>query len=95
MAAAFSFDAADIDAVLKDATTVTLTFTVREEGGAAALAVVIQSDDIAENINNELQSVDNPTLQAIEVTALSEPVVTINEPEDEDEEGDDGEANDG
>ena len=71
MATVFDHEAEDITAERTDATTIKLTFKIRDPAKTSTLKTLIESDTIAASITTELGKHTNPTLSALQVTALS------------------------
>ena len=73
MAVVFGFPAADIEAAWKDATTVTLTFSIRDPSQTSTLIATIKSGDaITTKMTAELKK-KGGVLASLQIASLSEP----------------------
>ena len=73
MAVVFGFPAADIEAAWKDATTVTLKFSIRDPSQTSTLVATIKSGDaIKAKMTEELKK-KGGALARLQIASLSEP----------------------
>ena len=73
MASVFGFPAADIEAAWKDATTVTLTFSIRDPSQTSTLEATIKSGDAVTTKMTEELKKKGGTLASLQIASLSEP----------------------